>query len=115
VKAILQKISDSLKSGNVTLKTLFEKLDANSSGTVDREEFVYGLMATMNLETLKLQDYSMLFAALDLNNQGHLSLNQFGLFLEGAKISKLQRMNELDASLVDEMRREAESLFKTFD
>ena len=68
MKAILQKISDSLKSGNVTLKTLFEKLDANSSGTVDREEFVYGLMATMNLETLKLQDYSMLFAALDLNN-----------------------------------------------
>ena len=75
VKVILQKISDSLKSGNVTLKTLFEKLDANSSGTVDREEFVNGLMATMNLETLKLQDYSMLFAALDLNNQGHLSLN----------------------------------------
>jgi Ca2+-binding EF-hand superfamily protein len=68
VKVILQKISDSLKTGNVTMKSLFEKLDANGDGSVDREEFVYGLIATMNIESLKLQDYSMLFAALDMTN-----------------------------------------------
>ena len=115
VKAILQKISDSLKAGNVTMKSLFEKLDANGDGFVDREEFVYGLIATLNIESLKLQDYSILFAALDMNNQGKLSVHQFGMFIEGAKLSKLQRMNELDKDVIDEMRREVEVLFKTFD
>jgi hypothetical protein len=35
-------------------------------------------------------------------------VQQFGMFIEGAKVTKLQRMNELDKDLVEEMRHEVE-------
>jgi hypothetical protein len=36
-----------------------------------------------------MRDYAIIFNALDINNDNSLSLNEFGLFIEGAKIEKL--------------------------
>jgi len=36
-----------------------------------------------------MRDYAIIFNALDVNNDGTLSLNEFGMFIEGAKVDKM--------------------------
>lgn len=40
VRQILQRISDTLKKNNIPLNKLFESMDADRNGVVDRDEFV---------------------------------------------------------------------------
>ena len=48
----------------------------------------------------------MIFDAIDINNDGTLSVNEFGLFIEGAKASKNQMLQDLDPKLIDDMKKE---------
>ncbi len=57
----------------------------------------------VHIPGVEIRDYSQIFNELDINNDGFLSFNEFSLYLEGAKMDKLQRLNELDPSLVSDI------------
>lgn len=62
-----------------------------------------------------MRDYAMIFTAIDINNDSKLTLNEFGLFIEGAKVEKMQRMQEINRTLLEDMTREITYLFRQFD
>lgn len=37
------------------------------------------------------------------------------MFIEGAKLQRMQRIQELDPKLIEDMKREIQTLFKQFD
>jgi Ca2+-binding EF-hand superfamily protein len=103
VRQILQRISDTLKKNNIPINKLFESMDANRDGVVDRDEFVMTMPQIIQIPGIEMRDYAIIFNALDLNNDGTLSLNEFGLFLEGAKVDKMQKMRDIDPKIIEEM------------
>ena len=115
VRQILTKISEHLKRNGLSINKMFEHLDSNKDGVVDRDEFVNSMPIFMQIPGVDMRDYAIIFNALDLNNDGNLSLNEFGMFLEGAKLDSLQRLQTLDPSLIAEMTAEVRNLFQTFD
>jgi len=50
-----------------------------------------------------------------VNNDGVLSINEFSMFVEGAKVSKQQRLAEIDPKIIEDLKQEIETLFKVFD
>jgi hypothetical protein len=53
-----------------------------------------------------MRDYAIIYTALDINNHNSLSLNEFGLFIEGAKVDKMQRIKGIDPKIIEDMSRE---------
>lgn len=94
-----------MKRNTITLQKMYEEMDVNKDGTVDKGEFVNSL-GYMNIPGLQLSDLGLIYDAIDINNDGFLSVNEFGMFIEGAKASRMQRLQELDPKLVDDMKRE---------
>ncbi len=90
-------------------------MDANRDGKIDKDEFVMGMPQILTIPAVDIRDYAIIFNALDINNDGSLSLNEFAMFIEGAKLDKLQRLKDLDPALVQDMQREVLSLFQQFD
>lgn len=115
VRQILSKISESLKKNGLSINKLFDHLDANRDGSVDREEFVNSMPIFMQIPGVDMRDYAIIFNALDINNDGVLSLNEFGMFLEGAKLDQIQRIREIDPKIIEDMNNEVRQLFATFD
>ena len=66
---------------------MHEILDKDGNGYVDRMEFVTG-MEVMNIAGFLEQDYNTIFEHIDLDGNGFLSVNEFGLFLEGATLTR---------------------------
>lgn len=64
-------------------------MDLNKDGMIDRDEFVSTMPHLLQIPGVEMRDYAVIFNAIDLNNSGSLSLHQFGLFIEGAKIEKM--------------------------
>jgi Ca2+-binding EF-hand superfamily protein len=64
---------------------------------------------------VNMRDFAQIFEDLDLNKDGSISLSEFGMFIEGAKLNKQQRMNQIDPQIIQEMQNEAMSLFMQFD
>lgn len=62
-----------------------------------------------------MRDFAQIFEELDMNKDGSLSLSEFGMFIEGAKLDKQQRMNQIDPQIIQEMQNDAISLFMQFD
>lgn len=89
-------------------------MDVNRDGTVDKMEFVTKL-SYLNIPGIQLSDLGMIFDALDINNDNSLSLNEFGMFIEGAKATRAQRLQDLDPKIEEDMRREIQTLFSQFD
>ena len=87
-------------------------MDLNKDNVIDRDEFVTTMPNVLQIPGVDMREYAMIFNALDINNDGKLSINEFGMFIEGAKVDKLQRMQELDPSLVKEMTDEISALFR---
>lgn len=114
-KSIVSRISEFLKRKGITLLQLFESLDLNKDGAVDNTEFVTMMSSSLPEIGLSMSDYAFVFTALDVNHDGTLSLNEFGMFIEGAKLDKMQRMNSLDPRLIQDMQREIDILFQQFD
>lgn len=69
----------------------------------------------LNLPGIDVREYAQVFTALDVNNDNGISINEFKLFIEGAKADKQQRMSELDPAMVQQMRAEVAELFRQFD
>mmetsp|Transcript_27362 Transcript_27362/g.20510 ORF Transcript_27362/g.20510 Transcript_27362/m.20510 type:complete len:82 (+) Transcript_27362:47-292(+) len=80
-------------------------MDNDRNGRVDKREFVTHL-TQMNIQGVFPSDLGLIFDQLDMSNDGSLSIMEFGMFLEGAKASKMQRLQELDTKIVEDMRRE---------
>ena len=91
---------------------MYEMMDLDRSGIVDRDEFVVSMARILQIPGMDMKSYAMIFNALDLNNDNALSVNEFGMFVEGAKIDKEARMQDLDPKLLDEMRTEVQVLFQ---
>lgn len=81
---------------------------------MEKKEFVNRL-GYLNIPGLQYSDFGLIFDAIDINNNGYFSITDFGLFIEGAKASRMQKMQELSPKLVEDMKREIETLFKQFD
>lgn len=92
VRQLLQRISEFLKRNNITLAKLYEMMDRNKDGRIDRDEFVTLMPQVMQVPGIDMRDYAMIYNALDVNNDSGLTLQEFGMFVEGAKVDKMQRM-----------------------
>ena len=66
---------------------MHEILDKDGNGYVDKMEFVTGL-EVMNVPGLVKKDFNTIFEHIDIDRNGFLSLNEFGLFLEGATLTR---------------------------
>lgn len=62
-------------------------------------EFIDGVKSIVLSERITRDNLTAIFKAIDINNDGHLSVNEFSLFLEGAKLKREQRINRLDPSI----------------
>ena len=83
-----------MQGNSYTTAQLYDMLDGNKDGNVDKHEFVLGL-TSLRIPGFIQKDYVTIFEAIDTDNNMYLSLNEFGLFLEGVKKSREQRLNEL--------------------
>lgn len=61
------------------------------------------------------RDYKQIFEALDTSNNTFLSLNEFSMHLEGAKLKFDQRIQELPQDIRDDMAKQIDELFTIFD
>ena len=84
VRLKLDKISQFLQQNNYTTVKLHEMLDTNKDGYVDKLEFTTGFEQYFKVPGLVLRDYNGIFDAIDLDNNGYLSVNEFCMFIEGA-------------------------------
>ncbi len=74
----------------MTINRMYEEMDVNKDGVVDKLEFVNRL-SYLQIPGVQLSDLGMIFDAIDINNDGTLSINEFGMFIEGAKTNRLQK------------------------
>ena len=61
------------------------------------------------------RDFKQIFEALDTSNNTFLSLNEFSMHLEGAKLKFDQRIQELPQDIRDDMAKQIDELFTIFD
>jgi Ca2+-binding EF-hand superfamily protein len=69
---------------------MYEEIDINKDGNVDKMEFVNRL-SYLQIPGIQLSDLGMIYDAIDINNDGTLSVNEFGMFIECAKATRQQR------------------------
>ena len=87
-------------------------LDSNKDGKVDMAEFVDGVKSIVLSERITRENLTAIFKAIDINNDGHLSVNEFSLFLEGARLKREQRINRLDPSIKAQVEKECKQLYQ---
>jgi Ca2+-binding EF-hand superfamily protein len=80
-----------MKRNNITLQRMYDEMDANKDGSVDKMEFVNRL-AYMQVPGITPSDLGQLYDQIDINNDGFLSVNEFGMFIEGAKANRMQKL-----------------------
>ena len=114
IRTKLQKISQFMQAQQWTVKFMHDALDTNKDGHVDREEFVIGLQK-LNIPGLISKDFASIFECIDIDGNGYLSVHEFGLFVEGAKLSAEQRINQMPAHIVEEIKKDIQDLFAAFD
>lgn len=82
----IQQISEYMQRRQITIEQMHKTLDTNNDGSVDKMEFVDGLSKMILSTTLTRQDLGIIFDEIDLNGDHYLSVNEFGYYLEGAKL-----------------------------
>jgi len=67
-------------------KQVFEKVDFNKNGVVEKPEFVNFFTKDFLVKGLSLpEDIEVLFDALDMNKDSFISINEFCLCLDGVQ------------------------------
>jgi Ca2+-binding EF-hand superfamily protein len=109
IRTYLNQISNYFLDNHINKEDFFVEMDKNKDGTVDKAEFI---AMFENLKDLKLSRTNVLdiFEALDINNDGDLTFNEFTLYLEGAKRTKIN-----DAALEESLKGEIKQLFDAID
>ena len=103
-----------MKQNNYTTVHMHEILDQDGNGYVDKMEFVTGL-EVMNVPGLVKKDFNTIFECIDIDRNGFLSVNEFGLFLEGATLTREQRISQIPQNMLNEIKEEIDSFFRLFD
>ena len=86
-------ISKQLQENNYTTARLHDMLDTNKDGFVDKMEFMVGFEQYFPNIGLTKRDYTQIFDAIDIDDNGFLSVNEFCLFIEGASLTRDQRIS----------------------
>jgi Ca2+-binding EF-hand superfamily protein len=88
-------------------------LDSNKDGSVTREEFCdeAGKMGT----GLSTSDLAQIYDALDQNKTNNLKVHEFGMYVQGAKMTKEQMKASVTPSMRAEIHDEIRRLFELFD
>lgn len=86
-------------------------MDTNGDNQVDYSEFVDGVSRVVVSGSITRSDLEAIFKAIDINKDHFLSVNEFGLFLTGAKLKREQRISKMDQSVLNEVNKEIETLF----
>jgi Ca2+-binding EF-hand superfamily protein len=113
-RRIVDQISQELRRLNMSTDELHRHLDEDGDGTVDRKEFVTRLR-DFNIPNVRATDLGGLFDALDVNGDGSLSAGELALYIEGAKLQREQRREQIGEELHGELASEIERLFRDFD
>lgn len=71
-------------------------MDTNGDNNVDFSEFVDGVSRVVVSGSITRSDLEAIFKAIDINKDQFLSVNEFGLFLTGAKLKREQRISKMD-------------------
>ena len=90
---------------DITIEEMHRKLDRNGDKMLQKHEFVEGL-SKYNISDLRNSDYGIIFDALDINHDGELSLDEFAMFLEGAKKSRDNRLRQMDPETLRQLEQE---------
>ena len=69
----------------------------------------------MSFPNLRATDYDSIFDAMDVNNDGQLSVLEFGLYIKGAKKPRTQNIGKLTEEMKKEIETEINKLFSIFD
>jgi len=93
---------------------MYETLDRNKDGSVDKKEFLDGIGA-LNIPGIMSRDLLMIFEAIDTDQNQYLSLNEFSLYVEGATKKREERVRDLPTEIVQEIDTEIRQLFSIFD
>jgi Ca2+-binding EF-hand superfamily protein len=72
---------------------------------------VDGVSSVVLSERVSRVDLERIFKVIDINNDNSLSVNEFSLFLTGAKLKREQRINKMDPALRAEVTSEVKKLF----
>lgn len=103
-----------MQENHFTTQQMHEMLDKNKDGQVDKQEFIDGV-GILKIPGLMTRDLLMIFEAIDTDHNQYLSLNEFGLYLEGATKKREQRVRDLPVEINQEIDREIRQLFTIFD
>ena len=84
VKRTIKAIETFIKAPaqQFTTAHLHELLDVNGDGQVDKDEFCDGI-DKLHINTVTKKRLADVFDAIDINNDGSLSVHEFSLFIEG--------------------------------
>lgn len=87
VRNNISQISQYMQRKDITIEVLHKQLDVNGDGSVDKQEFVEGVYSLMKPCPLTKKDLGEIFDQIDINGDHYLSVNEFALFLDGAKLT----------------------------
>jgi len=109
------KLNSHIKRQKLSSQQLYDKIDLNKNGLIEREEFITFFSQTMPVQGVPKQDLAIVFDALDHRKEGTISINVFCLYLEGAQLTMAQRLSQFDQDFEKELQKEINTLFDFFD
>ena len=114
MKEKIDRISKWMQDNNFTTSAMYETLDRNKDGSIDKTEFITGL-GSLQIPGLMAKDLHLIFEAIDSDNNLYLSINEFSLYLEGAKKKREERVRDLPPEISQQIEEEIRQLFRIFD
>ena len=102
-------IDDFMSRNSMTVGQLHSKLDTDGDGQVTQEEFLQNIT---NLGiNMTMDDFKKMFMMIDVNKNGSISVNEFGLFVNGAKLDKEKRINSISETTKRFIRQQINDMF----
>lgn len=90
----MNRLSDFLIKNNITIDQFHKQLDTDKDGHLQRDEFVSGIKSTIKEAGLFTDaDLQAMFEAMDINQDGQISANEFALYIQGGKIVRNKQLS----------------------
>lgn len=87
IRQKMNRISDFLTKNDITIDQFHSQLDTDKDGFLQRDEFTQGVLRVIKESGLfTQQDLHQMFDAMDINQDGQISANEFALFITGGKV-----------------------------
>jgi Ca2+-binding EF-hand superfamily protein len=94
---------------------LFELMDADGDGKIDEQEMVNFFTKDRVLKGITVTMIRNLFAYLDSNGNGFVSINELCMLVMDLELSFQERMNSFSPEFEKQLRRESIELFNQVD